>query len=109
MNLLLAIYVITFIIFAIGTFILIQIKSLGLNIKDFWKFIEANSTLDELYEFTSSNNELNIQQQLVFLLNAEKVFNAFDKVPVLLWEDEYNKYNRVLDKYRDIKILRWER
>lgn len=38
---------------------------------------------------------------------AEEMFNAFDKVPNALWEDEYEKYNTVLEKYKDIKMLRW--
>ena len=30
-----------------------------------------------------------------------------DKVPSMLWEDEYQKYTKILDIYRDIKIVRW--
>ena len=40
-------------------------------------------------------------------MEAEKVFNAFDRVPDMLWEDEYQKYTKVLDMYRDIKLVRW--
>ena len=35
------------------------------------------------------------------------VFDAFDKVPDMLWEEEYRKYMDVLDKYKDIKMIRW--
>ena len=35
------------------------------------------------------------------------MFKAFDKVPNALWEDEYDKYNLVLNRYRDIKVMRW--
>ena len=46
--------------------------------------------------------------QLIDIQNkTQKVFNAFDKVPNALWEDEYEKYNAVLEKYKDIKMLRW--
>ena len=38
---------------------------------------------------------------------AEEMFKAFDKVPNALWEDEYDKYNLVLNRYRDIKVMRW--
>ena len=38
---------------------------------------------------------------------AEKIFNAFDKVPPSLWEEEYPKYSEVLNKYQDIKVKRW--
>ena len=40
-------------------------------------------------------------------MEAEKVFNAFDKVPKMIWEEEYDKYNDVLDTYKNIKVLRW--
>ena len=39
--------------------------------------------------------------------NIDKVFDAFEKVPGALWEEEYEKYNEVLSKYKDIKMLRW--
>ena len=51
--------------------------------------------------------KLTAQEQLIFLSEAEKVFDAFDKVPNLLWEDEYQKYMDVLDKYKNIKVARW--
>ena len=40
-------------------------------------------------------------------MEAEKVFNAFDKVPKIIWEEEYDKYSEVLDTYKNIKVLRW--
>ena len=48
------------------------------------------------------------QQQILFLQESEKIFDAFGKVPDALWEEEYQKYMEVLNKYRDIKVLRWE-
>jgi hypothetical protein len=45
---------------------------------------------------------------LEFLDQANKIFSAFDKVPDQLWEEDYEKYMKILDKYQDIKILRWE-
>ena len=47
------------------------------------------------------------QEQVIYLSEAEKIFNAFDKVPDELWEEEYDKYKEVLTKYKDIKMLRW--
>ena len=38
---------------------------------------------------------------------AEKIFNAFDKVPASIWEEETNKYQNVLEAYKDIKVMRW--
>ena len=40
-------------------------------------------------------------------LDITKYFKAFDKVPNILWDDEYQKYREVLNKYKDIKVLRW--
>ena len=47
------------------------------------------------------------QEQIVFLMEAEKVFSAFEKVPQMIWEDEYQKYRDVLNTYKNIKVLRW--
>lgn len=85
-----------------------QIKSAGMNVKDFWTFIKANDTLDKLYAFSRKYKQLSPQQQIIFLHEAETIFDAFDKVPNALWEDEYNKYMEILGKYKDIKVLRWK-
>jgi biopolymer transport protein ExbB/TolQ len=84
-----------------------QIKSAGMQVKDFWSFIKANDTLDKLYAFAEKYEKLSPQQQVLFLNEANKVFDAFDKVPNALWEEDYNKYMKILTKYKDIKILRW--
>ena len=44
---------------------------------------------------------------MLFLREADTIFDAFDKVPNALWEDEYEKYMKILDKYKDIKVKRW--
>lgn len=79
-----------------------------MNVKDFWTFIKANETLDKLYAFSVKYDKLTPQQQVLFLAEAEKIFDAFDKVPDALWEEEYTKYMEILNKYKDIKMLRWE-
>lgn len=78
-----------------------------MNVKDFTDFIQANQILDSLYEVAKKYEKMSQNQQIVFLMEAEKVFNAFDKVPDMLWEDEYQKYSKILDIYRDIKMTRW--
>jgi len=103
----LLIYVLIFLIFALILFAIAQIKLAGMNVKDFWSFIEANQTLDKLYKFARKYERLSPQEQLIFLSEAEKVFTAFDKVPNMLWEEEYQKYMDVLDKYKNIKVIRW--
>ena len=107
MTMLAIIYVLILIIFALCVFAVMQIKLAGLNVKDFWSFIEANQILDKLYEFSIKYKTLSPQQQVVYLMEAEKVFKAFDKIPSMLWEEEYQKYREVLNKYKDIKVRRW--
>ena len=85
-----------------------QIKMAGMNVKDFWTFIQANETLNKLYAFSIKYEKLTPQQQVLFLKEADTIFSAFDKVPNALWEEEYNKYMEILNKYKDIKISRWE-
>ena len=85
-----------------------QIKMAGMQVKDFWSFIKANETLDKLYVFAKRYERLSPQQQVLFLHEAEQIFSAFDKVPDALWEEEYQKYMEILNKYKEIRILRWE-
>ena len=107
MPLLAIIYVLIFIIFVLAAYAVMQIKLAGINVKDFWSFIEANQILDKLYEFSQKYKTLNKQQQVVYLMEAEKVFTAFDKIPDIIWEDEFKKYDEVLKKYKEIKLSRW--
>jgi biopolymer transport protein ExbB/TolQ len=100
-------YILIFIVIALIAFAVMQIKLSGIKIKDFWDFIEANQMLEKLYRFAKKYQKLTPQEQLIFLNEAEKVFDAFDKVPNMLWEEEYQKYMDVLDKYKDIKMVRW--
>lgn len=86
-----------------------QIKMAGMNVKDFWTFIKANETLNKLYAFSKKYEKLTTNEQLVFLREAERVFDAFDKVPNVLWEEDYQKYMEVLSKYKDIRLVRWEK
>ena len=101
------IYVLIFGIIALIAYAIMQIKLIGLNVKDFWSFIEANEMLDKLYKFARQYENMSPQEQIIYLAEAEKIFNAFDNVPDTLWEEEYDKYKEVLKKYKDIKMLRW--
>lgn len=101
------IYCLIFIIFALILYAVLQIRLAGMKIKDFWSFIQANQILDKLYIFSKKYEKLSTQEQVIFLIEAEKVFNAFDKVPNMLWEEEYEKYMEVLNIYKNIKMLRW--
>ena len=107
MTLIIIIYILVFAIFALCGYAVMQIKLAGINVKDFWSFIEANQILDKLYVFSQKYKTLNKQQQVVYLMEAEKVFTAFDKIPDIIWEDEFKKYDEVLKKYKEIKMERW--
>mgnify|MGYP004478989185 CR=1 FL=1 len=107
MAILTIIYILVFIIFALIAYAILQIKMFGMKIKDFWSFIEANQMLDKLYKFARQYENMSPQEQIIYLAEAEKIFNAFDNVPDTLWEEEYDKYKEVLNKYKDIKMFRW--
>ena len=107
MILLVLIYVLIVIIFALVLFAIAQIKLAGINVKDFWGFIEANQMLDKLEKFAKQYENMSPQEQVIYLAEAEKIFTAFDKVPEELWDEEYEKYKQVLKKYNDIKMFRW--
>ena len=107
MGLLAIIYVLIFLICALILYSVLQIKLLGLKVKDFWDFIEANQMLDKLNKFAKQYQAMSPQEQVIYLAEAEKIFTAFDKVPEELWDEEYEKYKQVLSKYNDIKMYRW--
>ena len=79
----------------------------GIKVKDFWSFIQANQMLDKLYVFSKRYEAMSPQEQIIFLSEAEKVFAAFDKIPDMVWEDEYRKYSQVVDAYKSIRLARW--
>ena len=101
------IYMLVLIIFGLVVFAVMQIKMAGLTVKDFWSFIEANQELDKLDKIAKKYEKMSTPQQIMFLKEAEKIFNAFDKVPASIWEEETNKYQNVLEAYKDIKVMRW--
>lgn len=101
------IYILLLIITALIGYTVVQIKMAGMNVKDFWTFIKAIQDLDVLYKFSKKYEKMSPQEQLIFLSEAEKMFNAFDKVPSQIWEEEYDKYSRIVETYKNIKMLRW--
>jgi hypothetical protein len=107
MELLMILYILIFIALGLILAAVAQIRMAGMKVKDFWSFIEANQVLDKLYIFAKKYERLDIKEQLIFLMEAEKVFDAFEKVPNILWEEEYQKYMEVLNTYKDIKMIRW--
>ena len=84
-----------------------QMRAAGIKVTDFWSFINANQELDSLYEFSKRYTKMTPQQQVIYLGEAEKMFAAFDKIPQTVWEDAHDKYEAVLDTYKDIRVMRW--
>lgn len=101
------IYILLFIITALVCYTVVQIKLAGMKVKDFWSFIKAVQDLEMLYKFSKKYEKMSTQEQIIFLSEAEKMFNVFEKIPSHIWEDEYDKYFQILEVYRSIKMLRW--
>ena len=101
------IYILLLIIFGLIAFSVLQLKLAGIKVKDFWSFIQANQMLDKLYAFSKQYKKMSPQEQIIFLSEAEKVFSAFDKIPDMVWEEEYRKYLEVVDVYKNIRLDRW--
>ena len=102
------------IIFILGIFIVIlivmsivQIRMAGIKVKDFFSFIDANQKLDSLAKFAKKYESMSPQEQIIYLSEAEKMFDSFDKIPSSVWEDERAKYTEVLDTYKNIRVMRW--
>lgn len=98
----LAIIVVILIVMAIA-----QIRMAGIKVKDFFSFIDANQKLDSLVRFAQKYDKMSPQEQIIYLTEAEKMFDSFDKIPSTVWEDERDKYSKVLDTYKNIRVMRW--
>ena len=107
MEIMTIIYLLIFAVFALVAIAVLQIRIAGIKIKDFAGFIRANEMLDKLYKFSKRYNLMSPQEQIIFLAEAEKVFDAYDKIPPIIWEDEYRKYSEVLQTYQNIRMSRW--
>lgn len=101
------VYLLIFVIFILVATAILQIRMAGIKIKDFASFIQANEMLDKLYKFSKRYQIMSPQEQIIFLSEAEKVFAAYDKIPSIIWEDEYRKYSEVLQAYQNIRVTRW--
>ena len=84
-----------------------QIRVAGIKVKDFFSFIDANQKLDSLVKFAKRYDKMSPQEQIIYLSEAEKMFDSFDKIPSTVWEDERDKYTQVLDTYKNIRVMRW--
>ena len=95
-------------IIAIVSYMVYNIRMAGMEVNDFWDFIKSTEKLKKLYAFSKIYENLDIQEQIIFIKEAEQVFSAFEKVPTKLWEDEYQKYMKVLNRYQKEKLKYWK-
>ena len=84
MEFLAVVFILAMVILFLTVLAVYQIKMAGMNVTDFWSFIKANETLDKLYAFSVKCDRLTPQQQIIFMQEADKIFEAFDKVPYAL-------------------------
>lgn len=101
------IYVIIFVAIIAAAYVCMRIKASSMNVKDFFDFVFAINDLDMLYAYSKNKVHMNENEQKAFLTEAEKVFSKFEKIPSMIWEDEYEKYSQVLETYKSIRMLRW--
>ena len=101
------IFVLLFVVLLLILLAVMQLKMAGIEVKDFWSFINANEELDKLYAFSKKYERMSPQEQIIFLQAVEKMSDAFEKVPSIIWEDEYQKYSDVMNIYKNIKLNRW--
>ena len=100
-------YLVLFIIIGLFAVVCLRVKSAGMNVSDFFKFIFAINDFEHLYTYAKTNKDMTKKEEQAFVKSAEKMFSAFDKIPSIIWEEEYEKYSEVLEKYKDIRVLRW--
>ncbi len=100
-------YTVLLVVGIIAAYVCFRIKASGMNVKDFFEFIFAINDLDTLYIYSKRKSTMSDVEQKAFLKEAEKLFTKFEKIPSMIWEDEYEKYSQVLETYKSIRLLRW--
>ena len=107
MKLLAIIFILIVLIIVLIVMAVAQLRSAGIKVTDFYSFVKANESLDQLYIFAQKYNKMTPQEQLIYLIEAERMLAAFDKVPEVMWADEQGKYNEVVSTYQKIRLDRW--
>lgn len=100
--------VLMIIIGVLAAFTLYNVNQAGMSANTFYNFILANVKLHKLYKFTLKYEKLTREDQLLFINEAKEVFDIYDKVPTLLWEEDYNTYMVVLDRYQKLRQEAWK-
>ena len=107
-TILMIVYILLMIVTIVIGYTIVQIKLCGIELKDFIPFIKAMQEMDFLCKYSQTYEKMSKQEQLIFLMESEKVFKILEKVPQYIWEDEYDKYDKILHAYKQVRMLRWE-
>ena len=89
MTLLAIIYVLIFIIFALVAYAVMQIKLAGIEVKDFWSFIEANQILDKLYAFAKHYQSMSTELQIIYLSANNINIKIYFSISALRFKNNY--------------------
>lgn len=109
MDIIVSIAIALFVIILILIFFAVyQIKMAGMNVKDFYEYVRQTEKLNKLSKFCKEYDKLDYTDQIIFAKEAINIFEAFEKVPTSLWENDYEKYMRVLNKYQNIRRENWK-
>ena len=98
-------YIVLLVFAIVAAYVCLRIKASGMNVKDFFEFIFAINDLDALYIYSKKKSHMSDVEQKAFLKEAEKLFDKFEKIPSMIWEDEYEKYSQVLETYKTLIIV----
>ena len=96
------------VIFAMALFLVHQINLAGMDVRSFYDFVNAHSKIDKMYFFAKKYQKMSRHDRDLFLEEAKKIFDAYDNVPTEMWEENYEKYMLLLDRYHKLKIDAWK-
>ena len=108
MEIAIIIYILIFIIFGLIAYSVLQLRMAGIKVKDFWSFIQANQMLDKLYVFSKHCEKLSAQEQIIFLSEAEKVFEAFEKYGVNILKDDDDLIEPDIEDLEEVEEIKLE-
>lgn len=102
------IYIIIMIIGVILAICTINIYTEGLTWSSIFKFLNATIKLDELAKQSNYYRNFNKEQRDNFLKDSQEVFDSFEGMPRMLWEEYDVTYSKLIDIYKSIRMLKWQ-
>ena len=73
----------------------------------FVKYVEKYKVIEKtLYNYRMRKNSVSNN----YVSNKNLcIFDAYDKIPTIVWENEYRKYSEVLEAYKNIRVSRFNK